>query len=107
MNIPSTFTVGTLPVIAGTVIFMAATVMAGDKPSAIGPSMEPKPKVVVQERLNVKDLDELTSHMEVIDAKGNAYLLIPIKPGAGTSAVTSEGKITVEYVHPYMEPVNR
>jgi hypothetical protein len=38
----------------------------------------------------------------VVDSKGNAYLLIPLKTVSGDrSLVTQEGKIVVEYVHPY------
>jgi len=102
MKIPSTVKTGFLTVIAGMAIFMASTVLAGDKPAVSGVGMELKPKISTQEKLNVKDLDEEVSHLEVIDSNGNAYLLIPLKTTGGNSPVVEQGgKITVEYVHPY------
>lgn len=108
MKIPSTLRAGVLPVIVGTTIFMASTVLAGDKPAVSGMGMELKPKVSTQNKLNVEKLDEEVTHMEVIDSKGDAYLLIPLKTTAGNKPVVAEGgKIIVEYVHPYTEPMNR
>ncbi len=95
---------GVLPIIAGMALLMASTALAGDKSAVSGGGMELKPKVVTQDKLNVKDLDEEVSHLEVIDSKGNAYLLIPLKTTAGNKPVVAEdGKIIVEYVHPYAE----
>ena len=108
MKIPSTVKTGFLTVIAGTAIFMASTVLAGDKPAVGGGGMELKPKVFTQDKLNVKDLDEEVSHLEVVDSMGNAYLLIPLKTDHGQSPVMAQdGKITVEYVHPYTNPTSR
>lgn len=108
MKIPSKVKTGVLSIIAGTAIFMASTILAGDKPAVSGVGMELKPKVGTQEKLNVKDLDEEVSHLEVIDSMGNAYLLIPLKTTAGNKpVVAADGKIIVEYVHPYTEPMNR
>ncbi len=108
MKIPSKVKTGVLSIIAGTTIFMASTVLAGDKPAVSGVGMELKPKVGTQEKLKVKDLDEEVSHLEVIDSMGNAYLLIPLKTTAGNKpVVAADGKIIVEYVHPYTEPMNR
>jgi hypothetical protein len=102
MKLPSVFKAGILPVIAGTAIVMASTVWAGDKSAVSGVGMELKPKVITQEKLDVHELDEQVSHMEVIDSNGNAYLLIPLKATGGSGpAVTKDGKIVVEYIHPY------
>lgn len=99
---------GVLSIVAATVMFAASTVFAGDKPSMSGGSVELKPKAVAQGKVDVKNLDEQVSHLEVVDSKGNAYLLIPLKTAEGNSPVTAQdGKIIVEYVHPYTEPMNR
>jgi hypothetical protein len=99
---------GVLSIVAATVVFAASTVFAGDKPSMGSSSMELKPKSATQQKVDVKDLDEQVSHLEVIDSMGNAYLLIPLKTGQGKGPVVAQdGKIIVEYVHPYMEPMNR
>lgn len=93
---------------AGAAIFMASIGLAGDKAAVSGMGMELKPRVSMQHELNVEKLDQEVSHMEVNDSKGNAYLLIPLKTTAGNSPVVAEdGKIIVEYVHPYMESMNR
>ena len=108
MKLQSWVKTGILPVIAGAVIFMASTVLAGDKPAVSGMGMELKPKAIAQEKLNVKDLDEEVSHLEVVDSMGNAYLLIPLKTGHGQGPVMAQdGKITVKYVHPYTNPTSR
>lgn len=99
---------GVLSIVAATVMFAASTALAGDKPSMGGSSVELKPKAVAQGKVDVKDLDEQVSHLEVVDSMGNAYLLIPLKTAQGKSPVVAQdGKIIVEYVHPYMEPMNR
>lgn len=73
-----------------------------------GGSVGLKPKVVTQGRVDVKDLDEQVSHFEVLDSMGNAYLLTPLRTAQGKSPVVSQdGKIIVEYVHPYMELMKR
>ncbi|HMS82385.1 MAG TPA: hypothetical protein PKD12_01880 [Nitrospira sp.] len=93
---------GVLSVVATTVLFTTSTVFPSDKPSVSGGGMELKPKTSVQEKLNVKDLDEEVSHLEVVDSKGNAYLLIPLRTtGVNKPVVAEDGKIIVEYVHPY------
>lgn len=98
---------GALSIVAVTMLFAASTVFAGDKPS-MSSSVELKTKAVPQVKMDVKDLDEQVSHLEVIDSMGNAYLLIPLKTTAGNKpVVAADGKIIVEYVHPYMEPMNR
>ncbi len=108
MNAQGLSRAGTLSIVAATMMFAASTVFAGDKPSMIGSSVELKPKAVPQAKVDVKDLDEQVSHLEVVDSMGNAYLLIPLKTAQGKSpAVAQDGKIIVEYVHPYMEPLNR
>lgn len=97
-----------LSIAAATVMFGASTAFAGDKPSISGGGVELKPKAVTQGKVDVKDLDEQVSHLEVIDSNGNAYLLIPLKTAEGKKPVMAQdGKIIVEYVHPYMEPMNR
>lgn len=98
---------GALSIVAVTMLFAASTVFAGDKPS-MSSSVELKTKAVPQVKMDVKDLDEQVSHLEVIDSMGNAYLLIPLKTAQGKSPVMAQdGKIIVEYVHPYTEPMNR
>lgn len=93
---------GILSIVATTILVTGSPAFATDKPTTGGGSVELKPKVAVQERLNVKDLDEEVSHLEVVDSKGNAYLLIPLKTAGGNKPVVADdGKIIVEYVHPY------
>lgn len=93
---------GILSVIAGALLLAAPNVVAAEKPSVSGGSMELKAKPAMPMNLNVKDLDEEVSHLEVVDSKGNAYLLIPLRTTGGNKPVTAEdGKIIVEYVHPY------
>lgn len=102
MSERGTLNAGILSAVATTVLFTASAAFPGDKPSAGGGGVELKPKVAAHERLNVKDLDEEVSHLEVVDSKGNAYLLIPLRTTGGNKPVTAEdGKIIVEYVHPY------
>ena len=108
MNAHGLSKAGVLSIVAVTVMFAASTVFAGDKPSMGGGSVELKPKAVTQGKVDTKDLDEQVSHLEVVDSMGNAYLLIPLKTAQGKSPVVAQdGKIIVEYVHPYMEPMNR
>jgi len=108
MNAQGLSKAGVLSIVAATAMFSASIVFAGDKPSMVGGSMELKPKAVAQGKVDVKGLDEQVSHLEVVDSKGNAYLLIPLKTAEGNSpVVAADGKIIVEYVHPYMEPMNR
>lgn len=93
---------GVLPVIAVVAMFTVSNGFAAE-PSAKSGGFELKPKTAAQEKLNVKDLDEEVSHLEVVDSNGNAYLLIPLKGGKGNSpAIAQDGKIIVEYVHPYV-----
>ena len=108
MNAQGLSKAGVLSIVAATVVFATSTVFAGDKPSMSGSSMELKSKAVTQGKVDVKDLDEQVSHLEVIDSMGNAYLLIPLKTSQGKGPVVAQdGKIIVEYVHPYTEPMNR
>lgn len=107
MNAQDLSKAGVLPIVAATMLFAASTVFSGDK-SSKSSSVELKPSAVPQAKVDVKDLDEQVSHLEVIDSMGNAYLLIPLKTTAGSKpVVAADGKIIVEYVHPYKEPVNR
>jgi hypothetical protein len=107
MNDRSTLKAGILTVIAAAVLLTVPNGFTADQPSK-GGSVELKAKPAPQKNMNVKDLDEQVSHLEVVDSKGNAYLLIPLKTAEGKSPVVAEdGKIIVEYVHPYMEPMNR
>jgi len=88
-----------LPIIATVALIGVPNGFTAETP-ANGGSMELKSKPV--EKLNVKELDEEVSHLEVVDSKGNAYLLIPLRTTAGNKPVVAEdGKIIVEYVHPY------
>ncbi|OQW30543.1 MAG: hypothetical protein A4E19_09545 [Nitrospira sp. SG-bin1] len=92
---------GVLSVIAAAVLLAVPNGFAADASAKSG-GVELKPKTIMQEKVNVKDLDEEVSHLEVVDSKGNAYLLIPLKTTGGNKPVVAEdGKIIVEYVHPY------
>ena len=107
MNLGRISTGGVLFTIAATVLLMAPNGYTADPPTK-GGGIELKPKVVAEEKLNVKDLDEEVSHLEVVDSKGNAYLLIPLKTAGGNKPVVAEdGKIIVEYVHQYRTPTSR
>jgi hypothetical protein len=98
---------GVLSVVAVAVMLAVPHGFAADQPPKSG-SVELKAKPATHKNLDVKTLDEQVSHMEVVDSKGNAYLLIPLKTAEGNSpVVAADGKIIVEYVHPYMEPMNR
>ena len=98
---------GVPSIIAAAVLLVASNGFSAE-PSPKSGGVELKSKAVMQEKLNVKDLDEEVSHLEVIDSKGNAYLLIPLRTTGGNKPVVAEdGKIIVEYVHPYTEPMNR
>lgn len=108
MNDRSMSRAGILTVIAAAVLLAVPNGFAADQPSKSGGSVELKGKSGSQRGLNMKGLDEQVLHLEVVDSKGNAYLLIPLKTAEGNSPVVVEdGKIIVEYVHPYMEPMNR
>lgn len=107
MNDRSMSKVGILTVMAAAVIFAVPNGFAAAQTSK-GGSVELKAKPATQKNVDVKSLDEQVSHLEVLDSKGNAYLLIPLKTAEGNSpVVAADGKIIVEYVHPYMEPMNR
>lgn len=108
MNAHGLSKAGVLSIVASTMMFGASTVIAGDKPSMSGSNVELRPMAATQQNLNVKDLDEQVSHLEVVDSNGNAYLLIPLKTADGKSPVVAkDGKIIVEYVHPYTPPTSR
>lgn len=108
MNVGGLSKVGVLSVIAAAVLLAVSNVYAVDQPSKGSGSMALKAQPTMQKNVNVKDLDEEVSHLEVVDSKGNAYLLIPLRTTGGNKPVVAEdGKIIVEYVHPYMEPMNR
>ncbi|MFO0699606.1 MAG: hypothetical protein U0236_10270 [Nitrospira sp.] len=93
---------GVLSVIAAALLFAVPSGFAADQPPKGSGSVELKAKPTMPTNLNVKDLDEEVSHLEVVDSKGNAYLLIPLKTAGGNKpVVTDDGKIIVEYVHPY------
>ncbi|MBX3335434.1 MAG: hypothetical protein KF876_15005 [Nitrospira sp.] len=102
MNVKGLSKVGVLFVIVAAVSLIVPSGFAADQPSKSSAGMELKAKPVTQKNLNVKELDEEVSHLEVIDSNGNGYLLIPLKTTAGNKpVVTEDGKIIVEYVHPY------
>lgn len=108
MSVGGLSKVGRLVVIAAAALFAVSNVYAAAQPPMAGGSVELKAKASPHKSVNVKDLDEEVSHLEVVDSRGNAYLLIPLRTTAGNKPVVAEdGKIIVEYVHPYMEPINR
>lgn len=101
MNVRTVSKAGVLCIMAAAVVLVAQNGFSAD-PSPKGSGVELKPKAVMQDKLNVKELDEEVSHLEVVDSKGNAYLLIPLKSTGGNKpAMAEDGKIIVEYVHPY------
>ena len=102
MNVVGPWKAGVLSIIAAVILLAAPNGFSADPPSLGSGGMELKAKPVMQKNLNVKDLDEEVSHLEVVDSKGNAYLLIPLRTSGGNKPVVAEdGKIIVEYVHPY------
>ncbi|MGE0645192.1 MAG: hypothetical protein AB7P24_16150 [Nitrospira sp.] len=102
MKVNSLSKAGVLFVIVAAALLIVPNGFAADQPSKGSGGMELKAKSVMQKNLNVKDLDEEVSHLEVIDSNGNAYLLIPLRTTAGNKPIVAEdGKIIVEYVHPY------
>lgn len=102
MNVKGLSKAGVLFVIVAAASFIVPSGFAADQPSKGSGGMELKAKPVMQKNLNVKELDEEVSHLEVVDSNGNGYLLIPLKTTAGNKpVVTEDGKIIVEYVHPY------
>lgn len=101
MKIGELLKTAVLPIVATVAMIAAPNGFAADMP-AKGGGMELKPKAVAQAKVDIKDLDEQVSHLEVVDSMGNAYLLIPLKTAQGKGPVTmQDGKIIVEYVHPY------
>lgn len=108
MNVGGLFKVRILLVVAAAVLVAVPNLYAADQSSTGGGGMELKAKPAMPKNLNVKDLDEEVSHLEVIDSEGSAYLLIPLKTSGGNKpAVAKDGKIIVEYVHPYVNPTSR
>lgn len=108
MNARGISKAGILPVIAAMVLFAVPNGFAADQPSKSGGNVKLKAKPAAQENLNIKGLDEQVSHLEVVDSNGSAYLLIPLQTSTGNKPVIAQdGKIIVEYVHPYMEPMSR
>ena len=102
MKLESLSKAGVLSLIVAAALLIVPNGFAADQPSKGSGSMELKAKPVVQKNLNVEELDEEVSHLEVVDSNGNAYLLIPLKTTGGNKPVVAEdGKIIVEYVHPY------
>ncbi len=102
MNVAELSKVAILSIISAIILFSAPNGFSADQPSIGSGSTELNTKSAMQKNLNVKDLDEEVSHLEVVDSKGNAYLLIPLRTTAGNKPVVAEdGKIIVEYVHPY------
>jgi hypothetical protein len=102
MNVRDLAKVATLSTIAAVLLLAAPNGFSADQPSLGRSGVELKAKPTMQKNLSVKDLDEEVSHLEVMDSKGNAYLLIPLRTSGGNKPVVAEdGKIIVEYVHPY------
>jgi hypothetical protein len=108
MNVEGLSRAGVSSIIVAAALVIVPNGFAADQPSKGSGGMELKAKPGMQKNVNVKELDEEVSHLEVIDSKGNAYLLIPLRTTAGNKPVVAEdGKIIVEYVHPYTPPINR
>ncbi|OQW30549.1 MAG: hypothetical protein A4E19_09575 [Nitrospira sp. SG-bin1] len=100
MNVADMSKVGLLSIITMAFLPTGPTGFASDQPGKIG--MELKPKAAMAGKLNVEDVDEEVSHLEVVDSKGNAYLLIPLRTaGVNKPVVGEDRKVIVEYVHPY------
>lgn len=93
--------VGVLSVVTVATVLTAWNGFAADQPP-MGGNAEMKAKASAPKTPDVKALDEEVLHLEVVDSRGNAYLLIPLKTTGGNKpAVAEDGKIIVEYVHPY------
>ena len=103
MNVHGLSKAGVLFGIVAAALLMVPNGFAADQPAGGISQTEAISEIATQKNVNVKALDEEVSHMEVIDSNGNVYLLVPIKSTGGNEpAVAKDGKIIVEYVHPYV-----
>ena len=94
MSTTSVFKMGFLSIIAATGLFVASNGFAADA-HITSNSEGVKAKAVSDD---VKIPETPAPHWQVVDSKGNVYLLIPMK--------TSDGKVSVEYVTPYTMPTS-
>ena len=94
MSAKSVFKMGFLSMIAATGLFVASNGLAADAHTASN-SEGVKAKAVSDD---LKSPETATSQWQVVDHKGNVYLLTPLK--------TKDGKTSVEYVTPYTMPTS-
>jgi hypothetical protein len=110
MSATSVSKIGFLSMVAAVGLFAASSGFASDPQTSSGHKEGVKVRSVSPnvKGQSIETLDNMVVTMEVVDSNGNAYLLIPLKTYDGKSPVKStDGKVTLEYVHPYMEPMNR
>jgi len=93
MSAKSVFKMGFLSMIAATGLFGASNGFAADAHTTSN-SEGVMAKAVSDD---VKIPETPAPRWQVVDSKGNVYLLTPLK--------TSDGKVSVEYVHPYTMPI--
>ena len=94
MSAPSVFKMGFLSIFAATGLFVASNGFAAEAHST-STSEGVMAKAVSDD---VKIPETPAPQRQVVDSKGNVYLLIPLK--------TSDGKVSVEYVVPYTNPTS-
>ena len=93
MSAQSVFKMGFLSMVAATGLFVASNGFAVEAHTT-SQSEGVKAKAVSDD---FKIPETPAPQWQVVDSKGNVYLLTPLK--------TSDGKVSVEYVHPYTMPV--
>jgi len=94
MSAESVFKMGFLSMIAATGLFVALNGFAADARTTSN-SEGVKAKAVADD---VKIPETPAPRLQVVDAKGNVYLLTPLQ--------TKDGKVSVEYVVPYTMPTS-
>ena len=94
MSAQSMFKMGFLSIIAATGLFVASNGFAADAHTT-STSEGVKAKAVADD---VKTPQTPAPQWQVVDSKGNVYLLTPLQ--------TKDGKVSVEYVTPYTMPTS-
>ena len=90
MSAKSVFKMGFQSIIAATGLFVASNGFAADAHTTSNSDG-------VTSKVVSNDVKIAAPPWQVVDSKGNVYLLTPLK--------TSDGKVSIEYVHPYTMPV--
>ena len=94
MSAKNRFKMGFLSTVAATGLFVASNGFAADGHTTSN-SEGMKAKAVSDD---LKSPETAASQWQVVDHKGNVYLLIPLK--------TKDGKAPVEFVTPYTNPTS-